>query len=95
MPARWSSGQPGSFASVDDPNLVLDTIKRAEDSDALVLRLYEAHGARGTARVRLAAPFESARLANALEDDGEPLSVSDGTIEIRYRPHQIITVKVR
>ena len=30
------------------PNLVLDTIKRAEDSDALVLRLYEAHGARGS-----------------------------------------------
>ena len=25
-------------------NLVLDTIKRAEDSDAIVLRLYEAHG---------------------------------------------------
>ena len=42
-----------SLASVDDPNLVLDTIKRAEDSDALVLRLYEAHGARGTARLRL------------------------------------------
>jgi alpha-mannosidase len=94
VPVRWSSGEPGSFASVDDPNLVLDTIKRAEDSEALVLRLYEAHGARGTARLRLAAPLESARLANALEDDGEPLSVADGTIEISYRPHQIITVKV-
>ena len=44
----------GSFASVDDENLVLDTIKRAEDSDAIVLRLYEPHGGRGVARVRLA-----------------------------------------
>ena len=35
------------------PNLVLDTVKRAEDSDALVLRLYEAHGARGTAALRV------------------------------------------
>ena len=53
-PIRWTDGVGGSFASVDDANLMLDTIKRAEDSDALVLRLYEAHGARGTARVRLA-----------------------------------------
>ena len=62
-----------SFASVDDANLVLDTIKRAEDSDALVLRLYEAHGGRGVARVRLAAPFATARRANVLEDDGDAL----------------------
>ena len=65
-----------SFASVDDPNLVLDTIKRAEDSDALVLRLYEAHGgARRGARCASRAPFSSARRANALEDDGEPLAI--------------------
>ena len=41
---------------------------RASDSDSLVLRLYEAHGARGIARVRLARPVERARLANALEE---------------------------
>ena len=66
-----------------------------EDSDALVLRLYEAHGARGTARVRLGLPFESARLANALEDDGEPVAVDGDELELRYRPHQLLTVKVR
>jgi alpha-mannosidase len=96
VPVRWShSAPPGSFASVDDPNLVLDTIKRAEDSDELVLRLYEAHGARGTARLRLALPVASARRANALEDDGEPLHIDGGVLEIPYRPHAILTVKVR
>jgi alpha-mannosidase len=94
FPIRWTDGGPHSFASVDDPNLVLDTIKRAEDSDALLVRLYEAHGARGTARLRVAIAFDSARLANVLEDDGEPLTIADGVIEIPYRPHQIITVKI-
>jgi alpha-mannosidase len=74
---------------------VLDTIKRAEDSDALVLRLYEAHGGRGTARVRLGLPFASARLANALEDEAEPLEVEGDTIVVPYRPHQIVTVLAR
>ncbi len=53
VPLRWSRAVTAmrSLASVDDPNLVLDTVKRAE--------------------------------------------VDDGAIEIAYRPHEIVTVKVR
>ena len=83
-----------AFADVDDPNLVLDTIKRAEGSDAIVLRLYEAHGGRGVARVRLAPAFSSACRANALEDDGHALAVEARSIVVPYRPHEIVTVKV-
>jgi alpha-mannosidase len=93
-PFRRGEGS-GSIASVDDTNLVLDTIKRAEDSGAVVLRLYEAHGGRGVARVRLALPFAEARRANALEDDGDPLEVADGEIVVQYRPHEVITVKAQ
>jgi alpha-mannosidase len=84
----------GSFAAVDDPNLVLDTIKRAERTDSLVLRLYEAHGGRGTARLRLAASFGRARLANALEDELGNAEIEDGAIVLPYRPHQVLTVLV-
>jgi alpha-mannosidase len=94
-PLRWTAAPvPESFASVDDPNLVLDTIKRAEDSDALVLRLYEAHGARGRARLRVAETFSSARRANILEDDGDPLEIDGDAVLLPYRPHQILTVKL-
>ncbi len=85
---------PESFASVDDPNVVLDTIKRAEDSDALVLRLYEAHGGRGLARVRVGEPFASARRVNALEDDGDALGVEGDTVLVPYRPHEIVTIRL-
>jgi alpha-mannosidase len=89
---RTAAGLPDSFASVDAGNLVLDTIKRAEDSDALVLRLYEAHGARGEARLRVGAPFSSARRANILEDEGEALEVDGDSVLLPYRPHEILTV---
>jgi len=92
-PLRWGSGPAGSLASVDDTNLVLDTVKRAEDSDDVVLRLYECHGARGVARVRLGLPFSSARSANVLEDDGELLEVDGDEIVVPYRPHELITIK--
>ena len=95
-PLRSTDVAPeSSFASVDDANLVLDTIKRGEDSDALVLRLYEAHGGRGVARVRLTAPFSSARRTNLLEDEGDALDVVDRAIVVPYRPHGIVTVIAR
>ncbi len=96
-PIRWAAGtaQPRSLFSLDDPNLVLDTVKRAEDSDALVLRLYEAHGARGEARLRVGLPFTDALSCNLLEDTGDPLVVEDGAIIVPYRPHQIISLLVR
>jgi alpha-mannosidase len=96
-PLRWSAGagEPRSWLSVDDPNLVLDTVKRAEDSDALLLRLYEAHGARGRARLRVGWPVVEALSCNLLEDAGEPLPLDGGVIELGYRPHEIISLLVR
>lgn len=83
-----------SFAGVDDRNLVLDTIKKAEDSSRIILRLYECHGARGVARVRLNLPFTSARLSNILEDEGNPVAVEEGLIIVPYQPFEIITLIV-
>jgi alpha-mannosidase len=95
-PIVWATGGggPASLASVDDPNLVLDTIKRAEDGDGLVLRLYEAHGARGVARLRLGMPFGAARFANLLEDPGDSAAVDEGVIAVPYRPYEIVTLLV-
>ncbi len=95
-PIRWTSAVPAEpFAAVDDPNVVLDTIKRGERSDDLVLRLYEAHGARGVARVRLASPVGEARLANALEEETGVVAIEDGALVLPYRPNQVLTVLVR
>ncbi|HSP74413.1 MAG TPA: glycoside hydrolase family 38 C-terminal domain-containing protein, partial [Gaiellaceae bacterium] len=93
-PLRWAASGSGSFASVDG-GLLLDTVKRAEDSDALVLRLYEPHGGRGVARVKLAAPVTAAVRANALEDDGYALELDGDAIVVPFRPHELVTVKVR
>jgi alpha-mannosidase len=94
---RWAPGaaEPHSFFSVDDPNLVLDTVKRAEDSDALVVRLYEAHSARGTARLRVGVPFTDAVSCNLLEDPGEPFETDGDEIVLAYRPHEIVSVLLR
>jgi alpha-mannosidase len=96
QPLHWVPGAApaGSLAAVDDPNLVLDTIKLAEDGGALVVRLYEAHGSRGSARLRLRLPFQRARRANLLEDPGEAVAVDGDAVAVDYRPYEIVTLLV-
>ena len=67
VPFAWSSVAVDPVVSVDTPNLVLDTIKLAEREDAIVLRLYEAHGARGHARLSVGLDATSVVAANLLE----------------------------
>jgi alpha-mannosidase len=89
---EWPHGE-SSFAEADG-GLVLDTVKQAEDSGAVVLRLYEPYGGRGVARVRLARPFTTARRTNLLEDDIGELEIDGGEVVVPFRPHEIVTVTV-
>jgi alpha-mannosidase len=93
-PIRWTTAIGPSFAAVDDTNLVLDTVKLAERSDEVVLRLYEAHGSRGTARVRLGTPPHAAKLANALEEPFADVQIDRDELVLPYLPHQVLTVLV-
>lgn len=93
--ADSSVTRPASFVSVDDPNLVLDTIKKAEDSNALVLRLYECHGARGTAHLKCGLPYKHACFCNILEEVLSEAVVRDGMIRIPYTPFKIISLILR
>jgi alpha-mannosidase len=85
-------GRRTSLASVDAPDVEITWIKRAEDSNALVLRLVEWHGRPVTATVTLRSPVRSARLANLLEDPGAPLPARGNQITVSLRPWEIATI---
>jgi alpha-mannosidase len=95
-PIRWTHGVAAEpFAVVTAGDLVLETIKRGERMDDLVLRLYEPFGGRGVARVRQRTPCAEARLANALEDEIGEVTIENGELLLPYRPHEVLTVLVR
>jgi alpha-mannosidase len=95
-PFVWAPAWFESLLAVDTPDLVLDTVKLAEREDALVLRLYEAHGARGRARITLGVDVGSVVRANLLEDPtGDDLMGGEASVELDYRPFEIITLLLR
>jgi alpha-mannosidase len=86
--------QSQSFFRVSGGSLVLDTVKKAEDSDAIILRIYEAHGKRGTCRLESSLPVSKAVQCNLLETDESQLPWDENGVEIPYAPFQLITLKL-
>jgi alpha-mannosidase len=95
-PLTWSAATIETLVALDTPNLVLDTVKLAEREDAIVLRLYEAHGGRGHARLTLGLDATSVTRANLLEDETDaPVRLDGSVIELDYQPFEIITLILR
>jgi len=92
---RGVSGSMPAFITSDDRNLVIESVKKAEDSSDIIVRLYECHNARGKADLICALPPSSAFLCDLEENELADLDVSDGVLSLEYRPFEIITVKLR
>jgi alpha-mannosidase len=87
--------QSVSFFQVDHPGVIIDTVKKAEDSDATVLRLYESFGTHARVRLTSSLPVASAVTCNLLEDDGAKLPWRRGGVQLELRPFEVLTLKLR
>ena len=90
------NGNQGSFLSVEDPDLLFDTWKPAEDGNGTILRLIDLGGQRRTVKIDVPL-FSIAQLfrTDAVERDQEPIVPSDPhSFTIKVRPHQILTLRL-
>ena len=86
--------KPHSLIACDAPNVVIETVKRAEDGNGLIVRLYEAQRRRGPVRLQAGFPLKEAWQANLLEENEERLEVEQGGIRLELRPYQIATLRL-
>lgn len=77
-----------SFATVDAPGVIIETVKRAEVGDGIVLRLYESLGRAETARLRVDFAHADARLTDLME---HPIGAAD-LDRLEFGPFEIVTV---
>jgi alpha-mannosidase len=84
----------GSFLQLDGTPVTLEALKRAEDSEALIIRLVERHGASGPVTVTLPAPIVEATECNLLEREDEPVAHAGQALSFTIDPFQIRTFKV-
>ncbi len=103
VPLRVLAGKPNSdvivpgaaFAQVDAENVIIETIKKAEESDDIILRLYEATGATIRTTLTLSANLGAAWKTNLLEELEEKLPTGQSTVELLLQPFEILTLRVQ
>lgn len=101
LPVRTVSGNRpvAPLLTVDDPGLVVESLKLAEDGSAdVIVRLYEARGGRVDTLLRLGFAARTAVLTDLLEQplaDQQALQrIDDRVLALRARPFQIRTVRI-
>ena len=82
-------GASRSLVAVNTPQVIVEAIKRAEDSDAVIVRLYEAWGRPCRARITTSLPARRVTLCDLLERD-----LAETGLELDFTPFKILTLKL-
>jgi alpha-mannosidase len=83
----------GSWLNVSGENIVLETLKKAEDDSSMIVRLYEAHGSRGVRTISTTLPVKKVIETNLMEKEEQRLKVKNGSVKLNFTPFQIRTLK--
>lgn len=84
-----------SFVSVDAPGVVVEAVKRAEDGNGIIVRLYEAWGMRTRAVLSVPGSTRAVTPCTAMEDAcGEAAVPENGGIPFQIRPFEFKTFRI-
>jgi alpha-mannosidase len=89
LPAKYS------YASVKPENVILTALKKAEDENGLIFRVYESAGKSGDVQIHVPKGATGATVTNLMEkSEGTELKVTGDTVTTAIHPWEILTVRV-
>lgn len=83
-----------SFISCDSENVVIETIKRSEESEGTIVRLFDAHNTTRDITLNFAQKINKAFICDMLENEIEELPVAHNEIKVRVKNYEIVTLKI-
>ena len=75
-------------------NLVLSTMKKCEDDETVVIRVFDSAGKPTNGHLTLFTPIQKAEETNLLEDVVEPLPFDKNRVEVKVGAHEIHTIRI-
>ena len=84
-----------SYFQVSKGNVILDTVKAAEDGDGIILRLYESSGTKTRVSLQSALPFAEALECNLVEENERPAETEGSAVNFEMHPFEIKTFRLR
>ena len=83
-----------SFITCDAPHIVIETIKRAEDGNGFIVRLYENQRKRGEITLTTGFDLASAWRCNLREENQTEVAVQANRVMLAVKPFEIVTLRV-
>jgi alpha-mannosidase len=83
-----------SLLRIDNPNVVVESIKRAEDGRGMIVRLYDAGRMRSRVAVAFGGEVKQVEEVNLLEEKQRSLALRGGRVELDLGPFEIKTLRV-
>jgi alpha-mannosidase len=84
-----------SFASIENKNVTLTAMKKMEDGNGLVFRMYEWAGEASTVKLHVPPGAQWATESNLMEKpEGNHLPVTDNVVSVPIKPYEILTIEV-
>ena len=84
-----------SLLSCDTCGVYVETVKKAEKGNGIVLRMYEAFKETKTVSLKLNFAAKEAYVCDMLENEESALDIVDGAISFTMKPFEIITIKIK
>lgn len=84
-----------SFVRIDKDNVIVDTLKAAEDGDGLIMRVYESAGIRGTVKISMDLEVLNVWECNLMEENEKQIELKDGSIYLNIKPYEIKTLRLQ
>jgi alpha-mannosidase len=82
------------FAEIDNDNVMLETVKKSETDNAIVVRFYEYKQFRNETNVLFAKPIKKAVECNLIEEEEKEADYQGQTLSFSVSPYEIKTFKV-
>jgi alpha-mannosidase len=83
-----------SLLTASEPNIVVETVKRAEDGDGLIVRFYESQRRRGQVTLTCAFPLARVEKVNLLEETQATLTPAGNQVTLFVRPYEIVSLRL-
>ena len=83
-----------SFVKVNKENVVVEVVKKAEDSDAIIIRLYECRNRRDNVRLTFFKELAEVWECDLMEHNTEKIEAQGRKFEFEIKPYEIKTFKV-
>jgi alpha-mannosidase len=91
---RPAAGEPAWLLAAQPGNVIIETVKRAEDGRGLIVRLYESQRRRGPASIATGFPLAGVWETNLLEADEREMAHGERAFTFDLRPFQIMTLRL-